>query len=443
MLAGDSQPPFHALGHRRAIRRRGRVGAGFELGHAAPVTLAFHRDKSDGATVAAFDRQDCGLAEITGVGQGVAHRPDDRADVRHHRRELPLVVGLVADVLPDDEHRGDIHGGLGVVTLFEAAAVFHDPAFGVGEVVLILGPRPFLWRLGGFAAELPAGAFFLGFAGGELCLVFRLFFQQPFLGPCFHAFHGFAELGDAVLAALDFLGNGQPVLQRGAVGALGFGQQFGDLLAGQLHLLDRVAVAHRAVFAGIGQNLGAVDGHGEVAHLQHAGPRREFEHLVEGGTQQVLVLAPELTDRIVVRVGVGAEVAHGDVLISERFDAAAGEGARGITVDQEAEHHGGGLLGAAGAALVDPRQAQVQRHHRAHDEVDHVVRRHPVAQIGRQEHRSGVVNVDEADGHAACTRRSSSLVQAIFHFNTTRMAKSDRLLAVLRGYGGLWADASG
>jgi hypothetical protein len=71
-----------------------------------------------------------------------------------------------------------------------------------------------------------------------------------------------------------------------------------------------------------------------------------------------------------------------------------------------------------------------------------VVRRHPDAQIGRQEHRSGVVNVDEADGHAACTRRSSSLVQAIFHFNTTRMAKSDRLLAVLRGYGGLWADAS-
>ena len=35
--------------------------------------------------------------------------------------------------------------------------------------------------------------------------------------------------------------------------------------------------------------------------------RRELEHSVKGGAEQGFVLAPELTDRVVVGAGVGAE----------------------------------------------------------------------------------------------------------------------------------------
>ena len=50
---------------------------------------------------------------------------------------------------------------------------------------------------------------------------------------------------------------------------------------------------------------------------------------------------------------------------------------------------------AAGATLIDARQAQVQCGDRIHDEMDRVVRRYPVAQARRQEHRSVVFNSDE------------------------------------------------
>ena len=82
-----------------------------------------------------------------------------------------FVVGLIGDVLADDEHFRNLYGGSGVVALLEAAAHFHDTAFGVGEVVLVLIARAFLGRLGGSAAWLFAGALFLGLAGSELFLI--------------------------------------------------------------------------------------------------------------------------------------------------------------------------------------------------------------------------------------------------------------------------------
>ena len=82
-------------------------------------------------------------------------------------------------------------------------------------------------------------------------------------------------------------GDGEAVLERGAVGIVGFLEQFGDLFAGEFHLFDGVAVAHCAVFAGVGEDLGAVDGDGDVADLQDLGAGGEFEHLVEGVGEQV------------------------------------------------------------------------------------------------------------------------------------------------------------
>ena len=57
-----------------------------------------------------------------------------------------------------------------------------------------------------------------------------------------------------------------------------------------------------------------------------------------------------LSDLIFPRVGVGGEEARGDVFVGEGFDAATGECAGGVSVNSEAEHHGGRVLGVTGAA---------------------------------------------------------------------------------------------
>ena len=54
-------------------------------------------------------------------------------------------------MLADDEHARYLHGGLGVVALLEAAAHFHDPALGIGEVVLVFVAGVFFGRLGRLA----------------------------------------------------------------------------------------------------------------------------------------------------------------------------------------------------------------------------------------------------------------------------------------------------
>ena len=102
-------------------------------------------------------------------------------------------------------------------------------------------------------------------SGGELFLIGGLFLDQTYCGACFHGGFGLLEFGDAVLATLDFVGDGEAVLERGAIGIFDFLEKLGDLLFGELHLFDGVAVTHGAVFAGVGEDFGAVDGDGDVA----------------------------------------------------------------------------------------------------------------------------------------------------------------------------------
>jgi len=79
-----------------------------------------------------------------------------------------------------------------------------------------------------------------------------------------------------------------------------------------------------------------------------------------------------------------AEQPHGDLLVGVLFDLAAAEGARGVTVDEQREQPRRRVLLAAAAAVVDPRRAQVEQPDGIHDEVDEMIRRHPIAQIRRQ-----------------------------------------------------------
>jgi hypothetical protein len=68
---------------------------------------------------------------------------------------------------------------------------------------------------------------------------------------------GVRQGGLAFLAAGDLFGNRQSLLRRRGIGLLGLGQ---ELLYFQFELFDQfpgALVAHGAVFAGVGQHLGA------------------------------------------------------------------------------------------------------------------------------------------------------------------------------------------
>ena len=95
-------------------------------------------------------------------------------------------------------------------------------------------------------------------------------------------------------------------------------------------------------------------------------------------------------------MGIGAEEAHGDVLPGGALDAAGADEAGGIAINEQAEHHGGRVLGVAGAATVDLDVSERDRGDGLDHEVDEVVIGHPVAEIGREQQRAVAINVLEA-----------------------------------------------
>lgn len=84
-----------------------------------------------------------------------------------------------------------------------------------------------------------------------------------------------------------------------------------------------------------------------------------------------------------VRVGVSAEVAHGDVFVSEGLDATAGEAASGVAIDEQCQHRGRRVLRGTGATLVDFGGGEIEGGNSIHDEINHVILADPVPEIGR------------------------------------------------------------
>jgi hypothetical protein len=318
---------------------------------------------------------------------------------------LFLVVGCVAHRVADHQPALDLDCGLRVVGLLEAVRSLHHAALGVGEVVLVLGPRAFARRLGLASARLFARRLLSLSSLAPLRCKGDEFLPVALFGPRLNDSRGFAQLLDALAPTGDLAGHRQPVVEWRAVGRVGLGEQLRDLLLQQHHLLERMAVAHRAVLARAGENLRPVQRQSHLAHAQHAHARRSFEHLMKAPFQERATFAPERADAVVIGMLVRAQQPHRDILVREPLDAPAAEGARRVAVDEQPEHHRGRVLLAAGAAVVDARRAQVQQPNRIHDEVDQMILRHPVAQIRRQEHRRVVVNVDEAGRHPGSTHQ--------------------------------------
>ena len=225
-----------------------------------------------------------------------------------------------------------------------------------------------------------------------------LFGLKAGVGAGLHLGLGALELGFALLPALDFGGDGAAVLQGRRVSLVGLGQQLGDLEVEGAQGFFGVAVADGGVLARVGEDFGAVDGHGDVPDLEHAAAGGQLEDLREGVREERAVVAPERAERVVIGVGVGAQEAHRDVFVGGALDLAAGERARGVAVDEQPEQHRRRILFAAGAAGVDRGRARVDGLHRIDHEMHKVIRRHPVAQVGRQEQRGVAVDIHVA-GH--------------------------------------------
>src|SRR6266487_3860933 len=90
-------------------------------------------------------------------------------------------------------------------------AVFHDARLGIGEVVLILVARSRLWRFRRRAAGVPPLLARFFFSRVPFRFVLSAFGLIAFLhAGCQHRFR-LSQIGQALLATGDFIGEDQPI----------------------------------------------------------------------------------------------------------------------------------------------------------------------------------------------------------------------------------------
>ena len=413
----------HHLDPPRPDRGCVRLSGRFQAGHAPVMAPPCHPRVNRRAAGLPRGRLFHGLhgrfAEETAVDQHRLQRAGLRGDGRQRRPQFLLVVGRRADALTHDQPTVHLHGRRRVVALLEVLAVARlpDPALRIGEVVLLPGLGSGAGSLRRLAAN-PFPTFLSSRSLGQLRRVLGQWGGIAGGGP------GQRRL--ALLPAGDLLGNRQALLERGRIGLLGFGQQ---LLHLQFQLLDHLPgplVTDRAVLAGIGQHLGAVDRHGKLADWEPFEFPGQLEDLHEARGQEVLVFAAEGAKGVVIGVGVGGEEAHRNTVVSALPDAAAAEGAGGVAVDEQAQQHAGRVWGAAGAAGVALDLAQVKGLDGVEDEMDQRIGGYPLAQIGGQEQRGVAVNRDATNSPVSFNVATLKAVHK--SFQRIRFSKSDRLL---------------
>jgi hypothetical protein len=198
------------------------------------------------------------------------------------------------------------------------------------------------------------------------------------------------QLLQALLTPRQLVGDRQAVGQVGLVDRLGLGQQVGDLGL-QLRLDPAgVLIGQRAVPAGVGVDLGAVQGH--RAHPQHTHFARQFEHLDEQLRDLLKKAPPEHRDGVVVGVLVGRDEAERHGVIGRALQLAAGEHPRGVAVHQDAQQHRRVVGGRAGAAVGLGHPAQVEAIDHLHYEARQVLLRQPLVNRRRQQETGVAIN---------------------------------------------------
>ena len=194
--------------------------------------------------------------------------------------------------------------------------------------------------------------------------------RMALLGARFDLGPRFGELAQALVAPRQFVGNRPAIGNVGCVGRLGFSHQIGDFSL-QLSLdLARMLIGKRAMPAGVGMNLCAVEPN--RSQLEDAHLARQQQDLNKQRLDLLEEPPPETRNRVVVGMIVCRNETERHRVIGRPLQLAARKHARRVAVNQDAQQHSGMMRSRTGAAIGADHGVQVET-------VDHL--RHEARQM--------------------------------------------------------------
>ena len=234
-------------------------------------------------------------------------------------------------------------------------------------------------------------------AARPLLLIGLLFQRIPFPRPLLQHGLGLSQSRQAVRATRDLILDDQPV---GALTLIQPLRPCEQLLHRGAHLrlaLQQPRVAHGFALGGVGVEFGPVQADG--AQGQHARLCGQHKHLDEQRFERGQEGAPKGGQRIVVGVQVASNVAKRHRLVGRALDRARPEYAGGITIEQQAQQHRGGVGFPATGAILRLQQGAIKQVAAIHHEAGQVLGRQTLAQAHRQIKRRLVIHGFEGSTH--------------------------------------------
>ena len=222
-----------------------------------------------------------------------------------------------------------------------------------------------------------------------LGLLVRIAFLRPCLDDRPHA----GDFGTPLFTPRELFGDRHPIRHIGLIGRFSHRSEAGDLLA-QLHLdLASTLIRQRAVAAGVGVDLGAIERH--CAQLQHAHLTRHYQHLHKQRFDLLEEASAEAGDRVVVGVLVGSNETERNRIVGCPLQFSARKHTSRIAVDQQSQQNTEVVGGLSRAAVVAGHRTQIK----ALDHLDYEPRKVPLRQpfIHRRRHQEAGIAVNGAE----------------------------------------------
>ena len=261
----------------------------------------------------------------------------------------------------------------------------------VGQVDLILGTGPGRRRLRRSAARLAARRLRLRRAGAHLRFMLGLLARKALLGPRLDLRLGRGDAGQALRAPGQLFRHRHPVRHIRGIGGLRQRHQLGDLGLQLRFELARMLIGQRAVPAGVGVDLGAVQRH--RAQLEQPGLPRQHQDLDEQPFDLREKPAPERGDGVVVGMIVGGDEAERHRIVSGALELAAREHPRGVAVDQKPQQHARVIRGRARAAIGPNHRRKVEPLDHLHHKARQMPLRQPFVHRRRQQKPGLAINL--------------------------------------------------
>ena len=198
-------------------------------------------------------------------------------------------------------------------------------------------------------------------------------------------------------------------------------------------------IGQRAVAAGIGVDLGAVERH--RAHLEHAHLARHRQHLDEQSLDLLEKPSPERRDRVVIRMLVRRDEAEGHRVIARPLQLAAREHAGRVAINQDAQQQRRRVGRRARAAVAPPHHSQIQAVDHLHHKAGQVLLRQPLVNRRRQKEPGLAVDRPEVAHRGNILEKRSK--RALILSGPPHGVKSDRLLGQPRHHLGFASGGFG